>query len=630
MATPELAAATKHDIAEFLSRKRRDSLASRIQFRYLFAMAVIFPNPAFHRSPRFTDNASPAVEALELEILEHTRRASRLRFVRARLSAGLFAKKSWTPLGFVRAGDYSRERLGLTGRTLEDDARVARALERLPQTTAAFLNSTLSWTQVRLVTSIARTDNEHQWIETALHRDTRSLGALVRERKHAAAQPPDTAPSPLSAEPQEKPQEESEEEPVRFSVRVSRDGRRLWRAACELAERSAGSALTQAQVLELVVAEAASGAPHSHNSDSGSSMDRSEDTATGHSESARASNPSNLDADRAGASDPPSLDDMFHQPCPGDPFLLDARLREIELAMQRIDADLGRLLVLALERRLHRHFGFASFADYVDARLDFCPRKAWALIAIERATSRACAEFAIAYREGRISHLAASRLLPMMGHRHGAAWIERAGLVTLRRLEAEVTWALDHRDAATGMQSFDAPPPPPLDHDLGDAASVLNRDQVQMRAHGDTPEPAGLRVDLHFLVPVEVAGLAEHTMLALRRGPEQRGCAFERMVASALLEWMSVPSHRDPVFARDGWRCAVPGCRSRRNLHDHHVLFRSHGGDNKRDNRVTVCAAHHLHGLHAGRIRARGHAPSGIVWTMPLARLLGDRYLARA
>jgi hypothetical protein len=106
------------------------------------------------------------------------------------------------------------------------------------------------------------------------------------------------------------------------------------------------------------------------------------------------------------------------------------------------------------------------------------------------------------------------------------------------------------------------------------------------------------------------------------------------MVALAMLEWMSAPSHRDPVYARDGWRCTVPGCRSRANLHDHHIVFRSQGGDNARDNRTTVCAAHHLHGLHAGIVRAEGRAPSSILWELgcrpgrePLMRLLGDRYV---
>jgi hypothetical protein len=93
------------------------------------------------------------------------------------------------------------------------------------------------------------------------------------------------------------------------------------------------------------------------------------------------------------------------------------------------------------------------------------------------------------------------------------------------------------------------------------------------------------------------------------------------------------PRHRDPVFERDGWRCAVPACSARRNLHDHHLVFRSRGGHNGRDNRVSVCAWHHLRGIHSGRVRAWGEAPDRVHWELgvgrgrALLRFVGERYL---
>ena len=111
-----------------------------------------------------------------------------------------------------------------------------------------------------------------------------------------------------------------------------------------------------------------------------------------------------------------------------------------------------------------------------------------------------------------------------------------------------------------------------------------------------------------------------------------RWTAFERLLRHVIAYWESTPRHRDPIFARDGWRCTVPACSSRRNLHDHHVVFRSRGGGNARENRTTICAAHHLHGVHAGTIRASGEAPSGIRWELgvrsgapPLLTYVGDR-----
>ena len=74
----------------------------------------------------------------------------------------------------------------------------------------------------------------------------------------------------------------------------------------------------------------------------------------------------------------------------------------------------------------------------------------------------------------------------------------------------------------------------------------------------------------------------------------------------------------DPVVERDGYRCAVPGCTSRRNLHDHHIWFRSAGGSDAPGNRVTLCAFHHQRCLHAGLLRVRGRAPDGLVFELGL------------
>jgi hypothetical protein len=72
------------------------------------------------------------------------------------------------------------------------------------------------------------------------------------------------------------------------------------------------------------------------------------------------------------------------------------------------------------------------------------------------------------------------------------------------------------------------------------------------------------------------------------------------------------------VVERDGYRCAVPGCTSRRSLHDHHVVFRSACGSDAPTNRITLCAFHHQRCLHAGLMRIRGGAPDGLVFELGL------------
>lgn len=47
------------------------------------------------------------------------------------------------------------------------------------------------------------------------------------------------------------------------------------------------------------------------------------------------------------------------------------------------------------------------------------------------------------------------------------------------------------------------------------------------------------------------------------------------------------------VHQRDGWKCRAPGCGVRQNLHCHHIVFRSHGGDDASYNLITVCMRCH-------------------------------------
>ncbi|MEN8183566.1 MAG: HNH endonuclease, partial [Myxococcota bacterium] len=90
------------------------------------------------------------------------------------------------------------------------------------------------------------------------------------------------------------------------------------------------------------------------------------------------------------------------------------------------------------------------------------------------------------------------------------------------------------------------------------------------------------------------------------------------------------------IFERDGWRCAVPGCTSYRNLQVHHVVFRSQGGDDEPENLITLCAWHHQRGVHGGLVRITGRAPDRLRFELglrdgepPLAVYdSGDRLLA--
>jgi hypothetical protein len=298
-------------------------------------------------------------------------------------------------------------------------------------------------------------------------------------------------------------------------------------------------------------------------------------------------------------------------------FGLDRRMRVVVRAMQRIDWQLGRLLRTFFELRLHRLMGFPSASRYVTERLGLPARKPRALVAIERKTWQAPALQA-AYREGELSWLRALILLPVLDESGTAAWVERAKRVTVKRLVDEVEWTLDMRDA--GAPST-LPPP---------ARAKLVRPEWQMRAPGAEPD-----AEVAFFAPASVAAILRVAIGAFTERGDPTWLGFSRLLEHVKTEWESQPRHRDPVFARDGWRCAVPVCTTRRNLHDHHLVFRSRGGDNASDNRVSICAWHHLRGIHQGRVRAWGIAPDDITWELgvrpghrPLLRLHGEEYIA--
>ena len=53
------------------------------------------------------------------------------------------------------------------------------------------------------------------------------------------------------------------------------------------------------------------------------------------------------------------------------------------------------------------------------------------------------------------------------------------------------------------------------------------------------------------------------------------------------------------VLERDGWKCQ--NCGFRNNLHVHHIVYRSHNGEDTMENLITVCNLCHDE-IHAGRL----------------------------
>ena len=95
------------------------------------------------------------------------------------------------------------------------------------------------------------------------------------------------------------------------------------------------------------------------------------------------------------------------------------------------------------------------------------------------------------------------------------------------------------------------------------------------------------------------------------------GLMFDAFIATYGAEAIkAMKTH--PIQSRDGFRCTVPTCSARANLDAHHVIFRSQGGTDEWFNQTSTCEAHHIRGVHAGRILVKGKAPHGLVWFLGL------------
>jgi hypothetical protein len=77
---------------------------------------------------------------------------------------------------------------------------------------------------------------------------------------------------------------------------------------------------------------------------------------------------------------------------------------------------------------------------------------------------------------------------------------------------------------------------------------------------------------------------------------------------------------------RKGRQCAVPGC-SHRGEHRHHIVYRSRGGGDEPGNLIWLCTAHHLQGVHRGKIRISGKAGDGVIFQMGNRTWKGDEIM---
>jgi hypothetical protein len=452
------------------------------------------------------------------------------------------------------------------------------------------------------------------------------------------------------------PEEESGPPQECVRIRCTPAVRARWWRVRQLASRAAGEAVPGWIAMENVAAEVASALPLEGAVNDGEPFA----AAIAVARRRRLRRRENVCASHERAGAPPDLPAPVQALVAGledaDAFELDARLRLAVAREQRLDAEISALLLRVAENRRFRLWGYANLESYVREELGMSPRKARALLRLERA-GRRCPELLVAYREGRLSWVQAHALVPVAwaGESACTAWIDWARGVTVRRFEDEVGRA--HARHELGLVLF--PEPPSLDAPPGGAGAeegvhewqtcapatesethpAMGERQMCASARDSETNPSAVpraeeTAHPFFFAPPPAARFFRAVLCSTRRHLERRtgrlptqGEAFGWMLDHALAVWAA--EDPDPrrakrlqrehaVYARDGWRCTAPGCTSYRNLHDHHISFRSAGGPDASWNRTTLCAFHHHRGVHAGLVGCSGRAPERLRFALGL------------
>jgi hypothetical protein len=350
----------------------------------------------------------------------------------------------------------------------------------------------------------------------------------------------------------------------------------------------------------------------------------------------------------------------------GDPGELIERLRRWIDVEDELERRLGRVLARLGASGAWRELWFDGPGHYARERLGLARTTAEDRVRLARGLGRLPA-LRQSYEEGRLG-LEATLLLRRLLADGPAdaevvrAWVAHAEGVTVRRLRDEVRLRRRER-ALRPPAAGDAGPPtgrdsegPPGDREwyaslAREPGTSRDRLAVLGRMLDGRTEPD---VFMRLRLPADVAEALVRAIEAARADlaarvdrapwdeawPDPAAPASLRVARTFSLRSRRVPSwvgllalleefvavwdppeqagrrRAEAVYRRAGWRCEVPGCTSRSNLEDHHMVYRSRGGGNGLRDRICECRLHHHQGEHGGLVRSSGEAPLGLVWRL--------------
>lgn len=540
--------------------------------------------------------------------------------------------------------DYVRAELGVRGKDFKRWLRMGRVLHASPQLREAFLEGHLGYSVVDL---LARYSASVEGLESTLPRVCdktvaeaevilKSLSGVETSAGEASPQAPADGKGvsrSSGGHPPDRPGDRSpESDLVQISLQIPVPAARYVEETLDLASALLGSDVSEDQCVAAVLAEASTEIIPTLSLDEARRRPGALATSARKLRGGRFQS-SNLPAGLTGAL-PRSSKSRRRAG-----HILHRWLRRLIDRHDRIEFEREDWLLEMYESGLHHRFGYPRFEGFASDALEIAPRTVWNRI--QRARRRRSADpIARARTAGRIGAVQADMIERLHRRMHVplrdlGSWIDLAESSTTQLLRRAIGWARAQRDEDYRAWSLGGCPPPSVEQ-----LQTLNRTLEEIAAE---PTPAGVagwgeapRCVLHLMVESEGLDLLRQLMLSLQqraRYQEQLAMpdwlALLRIFHLARVAWeaqakqaeIPIAAKRRRVLERDRWQCRAPECSRRRNLQEHHIRYRSRGGGEEEENRITLCAFHHLVGIHGGLVRLSGRADAigeDLHWEMGL------------
>ncbi|HEY3999139.1 MAG TPA: HNH endonuclease signature motif containing protein, partial [Candidatus Xenobia bacterium] len=514
-------------------------------------------------------------------------------------------------LGYTQRKDYVREKLGISLREAEELSSIERRILEYPETSHLWNDAQISRCHVRLILRSVSPDAEFVWARLATLMTVRELEETLERL------------SPSHPEPQAQVLEFtlSEEQRLEFDL------------AIEICRRMCGSDLDVAAFLESCAAEFVSGAPLEliqqacdEDRPDPSALRREAEQYRHQAEKAAELKARAWRHLNRGKMEQACLPE-FTVTEDADAWALDQKLRHAVHFQQALDDVLLHKLWEAERLRIETNYGCATFQQYLVELLGLSPRTAYRLRSLRRALAGQ-PEVAEAFATARLTRCQAAEVARVATPHTAESWIEFAERTPVARLQQVIKQAL-----AEGCELL---PPTAEFRTCSKGQAVLEQATTDLtplpmcaespagipRLPEDrSPVPCLAEARMRILIDDDQRDIVE---LGLRManialgGHANRSDCIQFLVRNFIASYLATArkaAQEHPIAERDGWRCAVPGCTAR-GVQVHHIEFQSQGGTDDPENEVCLCVAHHLKGIHEGRIKARGLAPHGIVWVL--------------